>query len=164
MTSLAFSLLAPVNSLPFDLLLCCSHLWSRAERSGVQLSFCNDPRGGSRSGNGDLQFKKLTEGFPGGSVVESACQSKWHGVGSPGSGKFHMPRGSRACQPQLLSLWSRTGSRNCWSLSALEPVLPRGWDRRSERPGHWLEGGPLSASPHLEKNLRSSNKDPCNQG
>ena len=47
-------------------------------------------------------------GFPGVAVVENLPANAGHTGSSPGPGRSHMPRGSWALEPQLLSLrvWS----------------------------------------------------------
>ena len=54
-------------------------------------------------------LKRLGQGFPHGSVVKkkkkATCQCRRHGS-IPGPGRSHMPRDSKACAPQLLSLCS----------------------------------------------------------
>ena len=52
--------------------------------------------------------KKIVQGFPGGTVVESLPANAGDTGSSPGLGGSHMPQSSWAREPQLLSLrvWS----------------------------------------------------------
>ena len=49
----------------------------------------------------------ITEGFPGGAVVENPPANAGNTGSSPGPGRSHMPRSNSARAPQLLSLRSR---------------------------------------------------------
>ena len=51
----------------------------------------------------------------------------------------HMPQSSKACVPQLLSLWicaPEPWSHNCWSLCTLEPVLGNRISHHNQKPVH----------------------------
>ena len=51
-----------------------------------------------------VTFKNLALGFPGGAVVENLPANAGDTGSGPGLGRSHMPRGSWAREPQLLSL------------------------------------------------------------
>ena len=55
-----------------------------------------------------LYIKNLSQGFPGGAVVEGLPANAGDAGSSPGLGRSHMPRSGWAREPQLLSLrvWS----------------------------------------------------------
>ena len=86
-------------------------------------------------------------GFPGGAVVESLPASAGDTGSSPGLGGSHVPRGSWAREPQLLSL-------RVWSLGSAtrEAAIVRG-------PRTAMKSGPRTAMksgprlPQLEKAL-----------
>ena len=84
-------------------------------------------------------FKKLKWGFPGGAVVEGLPADAGDTGSSPGLGGSHMPRSSRAREPQLLSL-------RVWSLCSAtrEAATVRG-------PRTAMKSGPCSLQ--LEKAL-----------
>ena len=86
-----------------------------------------------------LIFKKLSEGFPGGKVVENLPANAGDMGSSPGLGRSHMPRSNQACAPQLLSL-------RVWSLCSTtrEAAIMRG-------PRTAMKSGPHL--PQLEKAL-----------
>ena len=82
---------------------------------------------------------KPTQGFPGGTVVESLPDSAGGTDSSPGLGGSHMPQSSWAREPQLLSL-------RVWSLCSAgrEAAIVRG-------PRTAMKSGPRL--PQLEKAL-----------
>ena len=59
------------------------------------------------------QIKIMTQGFPGGAVVESLPANAGDTGSSPGLGGSHMPQSGWAREPQLLSLraWSLCSAR-----------------------------------------------------
>ena len=84
-------------------------------------------------------FKREGKGFPGGAVVETLPANAGDTGSSPGLGRSHMPRGSWAREPQLLSL-------RVWSLCSAtrEAAIVGG-------PHTAMKSGPRS--PQLEKAL-----------
>ena len=84
-------------------------------------------------------LKLMSEGFPGGAVVEGLPANAGDTGSSPGLGRSHMPRSSWAREPQLLSL-------RVWSLCSAtrEAAIVRG-PRTAMRSGPHL--------PQLEKAL-----------
>ena len=88
----------------------------------------------------DFMIRKIyLKGFPGGAVVESLPANAGDTGSSPGLGRFHMPQGNWAREPQLLSL-------RVWSLCSTtrEATIVRG--RRTA-----MKSGPRSLQ--LEKAL-----------
>ena len=59
------------------------------------------------------KLKTLTQGFPGGAVVENLPANAEDTGSSPGLGRSHVPRSNWAREPQLLSLrvWSLCSAR-----------------------------------------------------
>ena len=100
------------------------------------------------------EFKKETEGFPGGAVVENPPANAGDTGSSPGLGRSHMPRSSWAREPQLLS-------RRVWSLcpATREAATVKG-------PLTAMKSGPRTAMksgphlPQLEKALART-EDPA---
>ena len=84
-------------------------------------------------------IKRAHGGFPGGAVVENPPANAGDTGSSPGLGRSHMPRSSRAREPQLLSL-------RVWSLcSATREAVMVGGPRTAMKSGLRL--------PQLEKAL-----------
>ena len=81
----------------------------------------------------------MSQGFPGGAVVENLPANAGDAGSSPGLGRSHMPRSNEAREPQLLSL-------RVWSLcsTAREAAIMRG-------PSTAMRSGPHL--PQLEKAL-----------
>ena len=52
--------------------------------------------------------------------------------------RFHMPRRSKACVPQLLSPRSRARESRLLKAAYLEPVLSDKRSHHVEEPAHWL--------------------------
>ena len=77
-----------------------------------------------------------TEGFPGGSVVESLPANAGDTGSSPGLGGSHMPRSNKAHAPRLPSLCSRAREPRLLSPSATtaEACVPRARAPQQERP------------------------------
>ena len=88
--------------------------------------------------------KKITEGFPGGAVVESLPANAGDMGSSPGLGRSHMPRSNWACEPQLLSL-------RVWSLCSATREASR-----VRGPRTVMKSGPRL--PQLEKSPRTETK------
>ena len=55
-----------------------------------------------------VAIKKFVVDFSGGPVDKNSPAHAGHMGSIPGLGRFHMPRGNEACEPQLLDLCSRT--------------------------------------------------------
>ena len=85
------------------------------------------------------KLKTLTQGFPGGAVVENLPANAEDTGSSPGLGRSHVPRSNWAREPQLLSLrvWSLCSERR-------EAAIVRG-------PRTAMKSGPRL--PQLEKAL-----------
>ena len=79
------------------------------------------------------KHKIVTQGFPGGAVVENLPANAGDTGSSPGLGRSHMPQSSWAREPQLLSL-------RVWSLCSAtrEAAIVRGpcTAMKSGRPCH----------------------------
>ena len=55
-----------------------------------------------------VKNKKQNRGFPGGPGVKNPPANAGDTGSIPGLGRSHMPRGNKACSPQLESLWAAT--------------------------------------------------------
>ena len=74
-------------------------------------------------------FKKFSQGFLGGAVVESLPASAGDTGSSPGLGRSHMPRISWVREPQLLSLrvWSLcSATREAATVRGLHTAMKSG--------------------------------------
>ena len=71
-------------------------------------AMCNRKEGLPVERGANCRHQEKAEGFPGGAVVENLPANAGDMGSSPGLGRSHMPRGSWAREPQLLSLcvWS----------------------------------------------------------
>ena len=98
-----------------------------------------ESQGRGKKGVRQDKSEKISQGFPGGAVVENLPANAGDTGLSPGLGRSHMPWSSWASEPQLLSLrvWSLCSARR-------EAAIVRG-------PRTAMKSGP--PLPQLEKAL-----------